>query len=328
MTSERIAAVLDIINRHCDFIVTSHIDPDGDAIGCALASHLFIKRLGKSCKVILEDGLGDNYRFLKGSADVLTSDDQPAQVAIVVDSASIERIGKTRSVVERCLVKVNIDHHRSNKMFGDCNLVIEGAGACAEIIYKLIDASGMGILEEEAEALYVGILSDTGCFRFPNTTAETLRVASELVKAGVKPYRVASEIFWNRSPKGVLLLSNALATLEITNGGEVASMEVTREMVEITGADNRDTEGFADYPRSIRNVKVGILFREIERDLYRVSLRSKEGFDVDGIAQSFGGGGHPTAAGFRISGKLTTIKQALRKEIGERILKPSRSSNG
>lgn len=328
MTSESITAVLEIINSHSDFIVTSHIDPDGDAVGCALANYLFLKRLGKSCKVILEDGVGDNYRFLKGSSDVLASVDQPAQVAIVLDSASIERIGKVKSVVERCSIKVNIDHHRSNQMFGDYNLVVESAGACAEILYNLIDASGQGISVDEAEALYVGILSDTGCFRFPNTTSQTLRVASELLKVGVKPYRVASEIFWNRSPKGVLLLSNALATLEITNGGEVASMEVTKAMVEAAGADNRDTEGFADYPRSIRNVKVGILFREIDHDLYRVSLRSREGFDVDGIAQSFGGGGHPTAAGFRISGRLDEIKQVLRDQIEERVLKHSRSSHG
>ncbi len=328
MTSEKVAVVLDTIKRHSDFIVTSHIDPDGDAIGCVLAIHLFLKRLGKSSRPILEDGIGENYRFLEGSEEVLRSADSPSEVAIVVDSASIERVGSIKSLVERCPIKINIDHHRSNRMFADCNLVIEDAGACAEIVYRLIDASGQLPSKSEAEALYVGILSDTGCFRFPNTTPETLRVASELLKVGVRPYRVASEIFWNRSPNGVLLLSSALATLEITNGGEIASMVVTREMIEATGADNRDTEGFADYPRSIRNVKVGILFRQIGEDLYRVSLRSREGFDVDCIAQSFGGGGHASAAGFRISGELQQIKKILVREIEERVLKRSRSENG
>ncbi|MGQ9602838.1 MAG: DHH family phosphoesterase [bacterium] len=327
MTSEKFSVVLDIINRHSDIIVTSHIDPDGDAIGCVLAFHLFLKRLGKSSKALLEDGIDDNYRFLEGSAEVLSSIDHSSGAAIILDSASIERVGRLKSLVEKCQMKINIDHHRSNQMFGDYNLVIADAGACAEIVYRLIEASGRPISRSEAEALYVGILSDTGCFRFPNTTPESLRIASELLKAGVKPYRVASEIFWNRSPRGVLLLSNALSTIEVADGGEVASMVVTREMIEATGADNRDTEGFADYPRSIRNVKVGILLREIGHNLYRVSLRSREGFDVDGIARAFGGGGHPTAAGFRICGELSQLKKALHKEIEEKVLRRSRSAD-
>jgi phosphoesterase RecJ-like protein len=124
-----------------------------------------------------------------------------------------------------------------------------------------------------------------------------------------------------------MLLGGALSTIEVTNGGMIASMEVTSRMFEETGADQRDTEGFANYPRSIRDVQIGILIREIEPRLFRVSLRAREGYAVDEIAKVFGGGGHPTAAGFRIQGDLPDIKERIRSEIHARVLKPDTTPN-
>ena len=320
-------AVADLFRSKKSFLVTSHIDPDGDAIGSSLAIYSILKRLGREVKVVLEDEVPPNFAFLDGSAEVRTGEVEPCEVGVVVDSASVERTGRVKDMILACDTVVNIDHHRSNDNFGDYNLVIQGTGACGEIVYRLLLEIGEGITLSEAEALYVAILSDTGCFRFPTTTADTMRIAAHLLDLGVKPYHAASEIFWNRSPRALRLLSSSLATLEITNDGAIASMEVTRQMYEATGASPKDTEGFANYPRSIRDVLVGILIREIDEGVYRVSLRSREGYNVDGIAKTFGGGGHPTAAGFRIRGQLETIKQNLRKAIDTNILQPHRVSD-
>jgi phosphoesterase RecJ-like protein len=314
--------ISDVIRNSDSFIITSHIDPDGDSIGSALAIHSVLKRLGKSVKVILEDKVPAAFAFLDGSSEVVTSRTEPADVAIVVDAAALDRTGWVEEQVRGCRVIINIDHHGSNDGFGHHNLVLKHAGACGEIVYRLLEEMKIGLTAGEAEALYVAILSDTGCFRFPNTTSDTHKIAAHLLDLGARPYHTASEIFWKRSPAALMLLGGALSTIEVTNDGMIASMEVTGRMFEETGADQRDTEGFANYPRSIRDVQIGILFREIEPGLFRVSLRASEGYAVDGVAKAFGGGGHPTAAGFRIQGDLPGIKKRLRNEISMKALKP------
>ncbi len=313
-------AIADLIRESDSFIVASHIDPDGDAIGSQLAIWSILKRLGKSVKVVSEDPVPDTYTFLEGSGEVVSSRTEPADVAIVVDAAALHRIGWVSELVKQCSKVVNIDHHQSNHNFGDINLVVTTAGAAGEIIYNLSQELGMEIEPNEAEALFVALLSDTGCFRFPNTTSATLRVAAALVDAGVSPYHAASEIFWKRSESGLKLLSGALASIEVTNDGSVATMNITQRMYEETGASPRESEGFANYPRSIKGVKVGVLIRETQDGHFRLSLRSREDFPIAGVAKSFGGGGHPTAAGCRMDGDLKSVKARLRERIASRAL--------
>ena len=309
----------DLIAASETFIIASHVAPDGDAIGCELAIYSVLKRLGKSPKVVSEDGVPDNFAFLEGSEEVVTSAGETADVAIVVDSAGLDRIGGVCEVVAGCREIVNIDHHRSNSDFGTINLVDNSAGATAEIVYGLLDMLAGPLTAGEAEALFSGIMTDTGCFRFPTTSSRTLKVAAALLDLGAKPYHLASEIFWNKSVSGMKLLSEALATIETTDGGRVATMDVTRAMMDESGADHFDTEGFANYPRLISGVLVGVLLRETETGNFRVSLRSKESVDVNEIARAFGGGGHQTAAGFRIKGDLVRIKERIRSEISRHI---------
>jgi phosphoesterase RecJ-like protein len=326
MMEKTYQAIAELIGKHESFLVASHIDPDGDAIGCQLAMLSVLRRLGKSAKVVSEDPIPDTFTFLEGSGDVITGEVPPAEVAVIVDAASLDRLGRVEGPARGCPVIINIDHHASNTFFGHENLVETGAGACGEVIHRLIRLMGMDPTRGEAEALYVAILSDTGCFRFPTTTGDTLRSAADLLDAGVKAYHAASEIFWKRSPAGLRLLSDALATIEVTNGGSIATMEITRRMYGDTGATPRDTEGFANYPRSIRDVLVGVLIREIEDGLYRVSLRAREGHRVSDVARSFGGGGHPTAAGFRIRGDREEVKARIRDALGTALLNPDSSS--
>jgi len=311
--------IADLIAASDTFIIASHVSPDGDAIGCELATYSVLKRLGKSVKVVSEDGVPDNFAFLAGSDEVVTSAGEPADVAIVVDAAGLDRIGGTGEVVGKCKEIVNIDHHRSNTSFGTINLVDSTAGATAEIIYDLLVMLAGPLTTGEAEALFSAIMTDTGCFRFPTTSSRTLRIGADLLDLGAVPYHLASEIFWNKSASGMKLLSEALASLETTDGGRVATMDITMAMMDDSGADHFDTEGFANYPRLISGVLVGVLLRETAESDFRVSLRSKETVDVNEIAQAFGGGGHQTASGFRIKGDLGQIKEKIRGEISRHI---------
>ena len=319
-------AIADVIADKESFLIASHIDPDGDAIGCQLAMLSILKRLGKTAKVVSEAPIPDTFAFLEGSGDVVTGEAPAADVAMVLDAAALDRLGQVEEAARACPVIVNIDHHASNTYFGHHNLVETGAGACGEVLYRLIRVMGLKPTRPEAEALYVAILSDTGCFRFPTTTGDTLRTCGDLLDAGVKAYHAASEIFWKRSQTGLKLLSDALSTIEVSNGGSVATMEITQRMYEETGATPRDTEGFANYPRSIRDVLVGVLIREVGDNLFRVSLRSREGYTISDVAASFGGGGHPTAAGFRIRGERSEIKARIREAIQAALLKPDSTS--
>jgi phosphoesterase RecJ-like protein len=318
-----------VIGGARSFLVASHIDPDGDAIGCELAMLSILKQLGKNVKVISDEPVPGTFAFLRGSDEVVSGDDPaigPADVGLVVDSASLDRLGSAEPAIRACRVIVNIDHHGSNTMFGHHNLVETDAGACGEVVYRLARSMGVTFTKEEAEALYVAILSDTGCFRFPTTTGETLRIAGHLLDAGVEAYHAAAEIFWKKSYAGLKLLSNALSTIEITSGGSVATMEVTRRMYEETGTTPRESEGFANYPRSIENVVVGVLIREIGEGRFRVSLRAREGYSISDVAGSFGGGGHPTAAGFRISGDREEVKARIRSALEAALLKSDSTS--
>jgi phosphoesterase RecJ-like protein len=312
---EALEKIVEVLRGAGSVVISWHIDPDGDAVGSGLAIYSCLKRLGKSVKVISEDVVPENLRFLQGSGEVLEVCETEAEVAVVVDSATLERLGSAGRVVRDCGTVINIDHHKSNNSFGDINLVRTDTGACGEIMYGLLKALGGEPTEGECEALYTAILSDSGCFRFPTTTPDTLMVASRLLDGGARPYHIATELFWNRSPEALGLLSRALSTIEITDCGAVATMEVTREMYRCTGGTARDTEGLANHARSIRDVIVGVLLRETDPGSYRVSLRAREGFTIDDVARSFGGGGHPTAAGFRIQGELGSIKERIREAI-------------
>jgi phosphoesterase RecJ-like protein len=319
-TVEAYKKTVDLLRSSSTFLVTSHTDPDGDAVGCMLSISSVLKRLGKRCNVICEDAVPPSYTFLEGADEVITAPDDPraapCDVAVVVDAAGLERVGWAGGLAARCKTVVNIDHHRSNVFFGGINVVEAEAGACGEIIYRVIRDLGAKLERPEAEALYVAILSDTGCFRFPSTTAETLRIAAHLMELGVKPYQVATRVYWEKSLASLKILGDALSSIEVTHDGKVATMDVTQAMYLRSGATSADTEGFANYPRSVDGVAIGVLIRETESGRYRVSLRAAEGYDVDKVARVFGGGGHATAAGFRIEGDLEGIKAKIRDQIG------------
>ncbi len=301
---------------HESFVIMSHSDPDGDSIGSQLALASALGRIGKTAKAVADDRTPVIYRFLEGSVHVEPpSAGATADVVVVVDSSNLQRVSGLDSIGGRERPILNVDHHRSNTEFGRWNYVDPEACACAEQVYSVILELGVELTVDEAANLYVGILTDTGAFRFPNTTSRCLRVAADLVDQGIPAAEIARKVFWEKTPESTHLLGMALSSLEIIDGGRIASMVVSREMSRKAQASASDSDGFASYTKVITGVKVGLLFRQLDGDGVRVSLRSDSGVDVERVARIFGGGGHPTSAGCVVEGAIEEVRERVIGEV-------------
>ena len=298
----------EIINKAQRIVLSSHVNPDGDNVGSTLGLYHALKGLGKQMKILLDDDLPDNLGMMEGlelyrKPEELIDD---ADLLIILD-VDLDRIGRVRDVVKAPVL--NIDHHISNKKMSDYCYVDAGAAATAEIIYQLIKEMGIAFSAECATCLYTGLASDTGFFRYSNTTPQTLRAAAELVEAGAKPNRI-SEIFDQRSFASVKAAGRAIDTIELCQGGKIALMTITKAIKE--SADN--TEGFVNFARSIRGVDVAVMIKYTEDEVTRVSMRSKNA-NVSAIAQSIGGGGHIHAAGATVYKNLAEARQIVLNAI-------------
>jgi phosphoesterase RecJ-like protein len=306
-----------LIEKHHSFVLLEHEKPDGDCVGSGLALVQALQNLGKQALLISQDPHPAVYDFLPGNefhtrAQYIEPEDFHAEVAVFIDCTDPERAGKGLELAKNS-VWVNIDHHVSNTGFGDVSLVCPSAAATGEIIYKLLLAMEVSITKEIATCLFVAIATDTGGFRYQNTTKETFEIAGALTGYGANPWEIAEQIFETRSVSSVLLLGKALNTLKVSRGGKLATLAVTRDMMAQAGASADETEGIIGFPRSISGVEVSLLFREMEDGSgFHVSFRSRSKVDVSKIAMRLGGGGHPRAAGALVGG---TLEEAFRKVL-------------
>ncbi len=319
-TLEEIASV---IRGHSHFLVLSHIRPDGDAIGCALAMTLCLRDLGKQVSVWNEDGLPQRFEFLPDSSLITLPPDSPRQfeVVIVIDTAVRNRAGA------RCLANVapgaiwiNIDHHVSNDRLGDLVYIDPTAPAAGQILFELFSRCSLPLSTSIACSLYAAISTDTGSFRYPNTTARTYEIAAELVKLGVDIGDINQALYETSPRRRLELLSALLNVLRFTNADRVASFALSLETARKIGAIPDDTEGMIDTIRSIEGVVVAAFFEELDGGLVRISLRSKDpAYDVCAVCAEFGGGGHTLASGARIEGDLETVQTRVLAAIDKRM---------
>lgn len=301
-------------------MLTTHILPDGDAIGSCLALGLALARRGKRTDIVLEEPVPARYRFLPGVAAVRRFTPRPGRYALVsLDSTDPSRCSCPLEAVAGAGVVVNIDHHVSNSYFGHHHLVDESASAAGEIVFSIIKGLGWGLTSDEATCLYTAVMTDTGSFRFSNTTARSHAICAELVAAGARPDRIAEEVYETRSLPATLLLTRALSSLEMDETGRIAWMSLRMEDFRDSGAGPEDTEGIVNNARMVEGVEVGLLFREMEGGRIRVTLRSREFVDVSAVAALFAGGGHPRAAGCELPGPLEEAITAVLPRVREAI---------
>ncbi len=316
--------LLAFLHKGKQFFIATHISPDGDALGSSIALAMALESLGKKTIVYDKDSVPEFYKFLPGherftnSISSLKSSAEASEPArggqisnlILVDCNDLERIGLENL---KFISSAVIDHHETGREFGDIKWIEPQAPATGMMIFYLMKELGIKITEEIATNLYSAIAIDTGTFRYSNTTPEILRIAAELIEAGAAPYYIAENLYETWSENRFRLLLKVLNTLEINN--DIAITKVTLDMFRETGTTVEDTENFPGFSRMLRSIKISALFREIEKDHYKVSLRSKGKINVAKIAESFDGGGHRNAAGYKIRSDFKAAKEALLKAI-------------
>ena len=313
--------VVEAFVNHNSFIILTHSNPDYDAVASCLAFEAVVRKYGKESFILMDTPLTGPLSKIKGVEricyDFSLVSANSVDVIVTLDCAEEARVGALQGWRDLGKIVVNIDHHASNGMFGDINLVDGKASSTGELLLSALRFGNISINEEIATYLYISIVSDTGFFRFENTTERTFRYASELVKLGVKPGPIARMLASGYGIERLNLLKEALDNITIYNNGSLAVMLITENMLLHTGANRSDSDFFVEYPRGIDGVKVGALIREERKGFYSVSLRSNSEVDVSAIAGFFGGGGHMKASAFRLECSLEELVKKLVSKCSE-----------
>lgn len=285
------------------FLVVSHENPDGDAIGSTLGLANALREMGKEVVALNVDGVPQIMQFVPGCEQLVTTLPADAQfdVAFVLDAGDLVRAGIATQ--DHCRTLINVDHHPHSD-FGDICYLDTTASATAVLIDRILSRCNYEISLDVATCLYLGILSDTGSFRYSSANPEAFTVAGRLVGLGVDPWDIASCLYESLAPERMRLLGLVLPTLDISSCGCYASVAMTDEILKKSGASEEHTDGFVNYPRAIQGVEVALFFRQVDANSYKISFRSRGKIDVGSMARKLGGGGHHNAAGAQITGSL------------------------
>ena len=317
-----VRAVADAIRTHERFLVTTHENPDGDALGSLLASHLALEQLGKDSVMFLTGPgpLPAEYRFLGlGELRRELPADASERVLLAVDCANETRLGPDAAVLHLAPFTIDVDHHHDNTRFGDVNLVVPDASSTGEVLRDIFAELGVELTPELAEPLYVALVTDTGRFQYTNTTPKAFRLAAELVEAGADVHKVFQDVYETVQFAKLKLLARALERARIYQGGGLVISYLLRGDFSEVGAAEPYSEGVIDYLRAVEGADMAALIREPPRGgspARRVSLRaSHDELDVSAIARRSGGGGHRQAAGFSTDASIAEITEFIVREF-------------
>jgi bifunctional oligoribonuclease and PAP phosphatase NrnA len=318
-----LSQVVELIESKNKFGITTHIKPDGDGVGSSLGLCWLLRSLGKSAEVIVRGEIPPSYRSLPGADAIRDVErlDGDYDAVFVIECSDLERPG-IKGLEDQ--FTVNIDHHATSAHFGTINWIDSTASAVGEMIYNLCKAIGGRVTREIAECVYMALVTDTGSFHFSNTTERTLKVASELIKAGAKPAEISEAVYNNYPWSRIELMRQVLGTVKRDESGQIAMLRQTLAMRENAEAVDGDNNGFVNIPLAARDVLAVVYMREVGPEQYRVSLRSKGDINVARVAEQFGGGGHRNAAGLRVEGNwdekerelVAAVKDAIDKSHG------------
>lgn len=327
MTKTKISSkLLNLIKRNKSFLIVGHINPEGDAIGSALALALGLKKIGKKdVSVLNRDGVPEILKFLPAAKSVKqTPPRKKFDVLFIVDCNTLERTGFQELKAEHTAI---IDHHippveaDKSELYRTlaAALIDPHAAATGMLIYRVLTSLRIPIDKNIATNLYTAILVDTGGFRYSNTSPESLRIACHLVQAGAMPWDITKEIYESIPFRSMKLMGLSLATLEMKD--DIAWITTTMDMLKKTGTTTEDSEDFVDFPRKVKEIKVAVFFREDAENVFKISLRSKSRVNVQEIAHSFGGGGHFAAAGCKVKGSLQEVQDKVFSAVKKAIKK-------
>ena len=300
-----------------DFIVTSHISPDGDNIGSTLSMYYALNKLGKNVYYVLDDNPPQNLKFLVENVSILKSEEVNLENynIVALDCGDKNRMCLSQKLVDNAKLIISIDHHASNDYYGEFNYVDTKASSTCELVYNLLveyeKFEDKTIIDENiATCLYTGLVTDTGNFVYSSTHPSSFEMAKELLLKGAKKDTIIQKVFQSNPYNYYKLLGEALNTLDIVDG-KIASIMINKDMLKRNVISFNDVDGITPYTRDIEGVEVGILLKEKKENEVKVSLRSKSYIDVSKIAQSFGGGGHIRAAGCTIYSSIEDAKKQI-----------------
>ncbi|MED9970597.1 MAG: DHH family phosphoesterase [Ruminococcus sp.] len=311
MSLEKVA---DFLKQNDNYEILTHAYPDGDTLGSGYALCLALQQLGKNARVITTN-LPKDFEFLLNGVKQQSFD---ARTVVSVDIASEQLLGCNR---ERYSGRIDlcVDHHAINRIEAPLKHVEADAAANCEILYRLFRLMNIDITKQIADCLYTGVSTDTGCFRYTNTTADTLRIAADLLELGADNVFINKVMFETKTKKKIALEREIYDTIEYCCADRCAIISVTREMKNKLGVGDDELEGLASIPRQIEGVMVGITMRERDEGGFKVSVRSDSHVNAAEFCARFGGGGHAAAAGCTVKGSLEEAKARLIAEIGDFI---------
>lgn len=311
--------IIEAIESARNIAVLPHVSADGDALGSSIALALALKKMGKDCRVFIEEEIPQTYHFLPGKEylEVFKGKKEEYDLVLALDTGDLARLGKRLEIFNSTDFTINIDHHTTNTEFASINLVKTSAAAVGELIYQLVKMMGVSLDESISTCLYVAVATDTGGFRYSNTTPVTHQIAAELISNGVDVSKVSQVVFETLPFKKVRLMGLAIDSIEIFEGGKAAFITVTNEMLKKAEAMEEDCDGLVNIARNIEGVEVAVLIRQRSENEFKINFRSQNYVDVSAIAHKYSGGGHKKAAGCALRGSMEEVKHILNNDIRE-----------
>ena len=300
--------------RHNNFCILTHRRPDGDTIGSSAALCLGLRSLGKTAHVLLNGEVSERFAWLHQGLTKPSVEEGDTVVSVDVASP-----GMLPKAFEHLLgsIQLRIDHHSSATSFTDCELVDGSSASCAELVWDVLEAAGVAMDQKIAEAVYVGVSTDTGCFRYSNTTAHTFSVAAECAKAGARIYELNQELFETNTLGRLRMQAWIVDHMKLLKGGEMAIVAIPKSVEEEIGVTGDDMDNISSFPRTVAGVCMAATLRETaERDT-KISVRAVPGYDATRVTEIFGGGGHKGAAGASMKMPIAEATEALEKAMLE-----------
>jgi len=312
------ARIADEIRRRRRFVLSSHVRPDGDAIGSQLALAFALWQLGKDVRLVNRDAPPGPLRVFSGVSRIEVAEriEDPGDAVIVMECGDLSRTGVEG--FERGFV-INIDHHLGNTNYGSLNWFDASAAACGEMVFDLVKELGVELTPEIATHVYIAILTDTGSFHYSSISPRTFDICRQCVEAGIDPPAIAGAIFDSNHLGRLKLFGAVLSKMELDASGRVATIYVDQQLAHECGGTYEDTEGIVNLPLTVKEIEAVAFFKEAGPDDWRVSMRSKGDVDVNVIAKEFGGGGHKNASGCSAHGKLEDLKLLFERKLFHQI---------
>ncbi|MBU1356076.1 MAG: bifunctional oligoribonuclease/PAP phosphatase NrnA [Candidatus Edwardsbacteria bacterium] len=318
MTASEIAQALE---KHRRIMITSHVNPDGDSISSQLALASLLKSLGKQVSTINQDPVPERYRFLPGWESISNKMETPNVTAVcVVDCANPQRLGQAAELITPATMElIVIDHHVSNDGFGHIQYIDTQASSTCELVYRISQKLGVKLSAEQATILLSGIMTDSGGFRYSNTSPVTLRSAALLMESGAELAWISEQLYFQQPLRHLKVLGQLFSDLKTAANGRISWVALTQEIARKHGLDINDSEEFVSHVLAVKGAEVGLLFKEQGNGIVRVSFRSKGRVDVNRLAAIFEGGGHLQAAGARVRGSIDEVTRKVIETVEREI---------